>query len=322
MAGQRVRPIPDRQSSRVPQEETSHAGAIVTTLQLSRIQPLGNRAAFAFLAFLIAVLSAWTSPAVFAAETPPAWTENAGLILRIHHSAAPDAKATTAAAADEYGEIFDSPDYQSLLLLPSQGTNAYVLTLATMKACSYPRELVIDTQGRVSVPAPEKGSDAGLARTEKDGRLHLTISGAELFVEPAPPLIGPLTREEREAREPAYTRKAHAYKPDPKMVARVKSEPGPVQIIAFFGTWCSTCKEALPALFATLDAAGNAGIELTCVGVDEDLTKPAELISSYEVGETPTFIVLSDGIELGRIAGEVHRSVEADLAAIFDGGGR
>ena len=309
-----------------------HSRAMVNSSHCSSTRGAGRPVARAAL-LAGALLLLGSAPAVAAsgstapapAATPaasgePAWTENPGLILRLHHPQAPETETPAVPADDEYGEVFDSSDYQAMLLLPARSACAYVLEISSLKARAYARDLVVDAEGGLHVPAPENSTEAGTARADADGRLRLRHDGVEIFVEPAPPLIGFLTREELEARLPVYARRTIVYRPDPKMVALLRNEREKIEILAFFGSWCSDCKELLPALFATLDAAANPAFQVSCIGVDEDMKEPAELLSSYQVGATPTFLVLSDGIELGRISGEATRTVEADLVAILTQG--
>lgn len=255
--------------------------------------------------------------------TETTWTENSALVARVLDSGA-QAGSSPGGTSLGSGEVFDSADYQKMLVLPSQGECAYVIELASGKASVYPRGAVLGEGGEVRTPPVESAVAAGTANADEEGRLVIAHNGLKILIEPAPPLVGAIERAELEARHPAYARHARAYVPDADMIAILAGQTQPLTILAFFGSWCSTCKHLLPALFATLDAANNPAISLICIGVDEDLKQPEEEIAAYEIDATPTFIVLTEGVELGRIEDEPRTSVEADLGNILllAGGGQ
>jgi thiol-disulfide isomerase/thioredoxin len=87
--------------------------------------------------------------------------------------------------------------------------------------------------------------------------------------------------------------------------------------MAFFGTWCSTCREELPALFATLDAAANPVLTVRLIAVAEDLSEPSDLLAAYGVGDIPTLIGSDNGIEIGRIVDAPRTKLETELAEML-----
>ncbi len=248
----------------------------------------------------------------------PAWAENVSLEMQVAPVAPADADPQSRPAIDPTGgEIFDSADYQSMLLLPAALEIAYVLDLQTGRAVAYPKDAVLAADGGLCKPTAPPLRDAGLFVTDKDGRIHFTDANQRILIQPAPPLVGPVSRADLESRHPVYARRAHLYKPDVAVVRELSAVRGPIEIVACFGTWCTTCKEVLPALLATLDAAHNPQIHLTLVGLDENMSEPKDVIERYAVVATPTIIVLTDGIEQGRIEEKPQDSVESDLAAIL-----
>jgi thiol-disulfide isomerase/thioredoxin len=234
-------------------------------------------------------------------------------------TAAPGAKAGAAAGTAIIGEVFDSADYQRTLLLPAGWDYAYVLDLGETTATAYPRAALLDAGGAPRQPDPAAGTPAGAFVTDSDGRMSFADDRCEIVVGPTPPLIGAITRAELDQRQPTYGRRAASYKPDPAIVAQFAAVSKPLEILAFFGTWCSTCKHYLPGLIATLDRAANDKIRVTYIGVDENVTEPADLIALHHAYTTPVVILLSGGVELGRVEQEPRTTMEADLAAILKG---
>ncbi len=227
--------------------------------------------------------------------------------------------AGTAPSAPIIGEVFDSADYQSTLLLPAGWDCVYLLDLANAAVSVYPRAAVVDAAGALKKPDPAAGKPAGVFVTDSDGRMTFADERCDVVVGPTPPLIGAITRAELDQRQPVYGRRAASYRPDPAIVAQFASVSRPLQVLAFFGSWCSTCKHYLPGLIATLDRAANAKIKITYIGVDENIVEPADWIARYHVSTTPVVIVLSNGAEIGRVESEPRTTMEADLAAVLKG---
>jgi thiol-disulfide isomerase/thioredoxin len=246
-----------------------------------------------------------------AAQVP--WTENPELTLTLTPFDTSGAGGLVACA----GEVFDSPDFQRMLLLPAAGERVYLLDLADGVASAYPRAAVITPDGSLGMPDPVQAQPAGLFVTDGEGRMLFADEFCEVAVGPTPPLIGEVSRAELERRQPAYARRAVGYEPDPAVVARFAALTEPIELYAFFGTWCSTCKHHLPGLLATLDRAANPKIAITFVGVDENVAEPQAWIDRFSVQTTPTVILLAGERELGRVEEEPDATLEADLASLL-----
>jgi len=249
----------------------------------------------------------------------PTWVENPSMTLRMTVQTSQGSPAVTPVITG--GEVFDSSDYQSILLLPVAGDAAYVLDLKAVEVLAVPKSSVMTNDGTLQRPDRVGARSLGRFETDPDGRIRFSDGGTEIAAEPAPPLVGSLTLGQLEERQPGYARRARTYHPDAAMVARLAGVKRPAQIVAFFGSWCQICKHHVPALLATLDAARNPNLTLSLVGVDENVTEPRGPIAQYQVVATPTILVLVGGEELGRIEEDPRVSIEADLADILVGPG-
>lgn len=247
-------------------------------------------------------------------ESAAAWLENTE--LRAVRSAPGGAGAPAEDDPAPVAEVFDSTDYQTMLILQRAWPRAYTLDLVTGEVLAHPTEEIVTEAGEL-MPAGD-GTSAGSFVSDPEGRIHFSTPRHEFVVEPLPPLIGEVGREELDRRQPAYARRAAAYDPNPAMVRALAEVSRDVEILAFFGTWCQICKHTLPALLGTLDAAENPHLRLRLIGTDENMLEPAELIERHALDYTPTFVVLEDGLELGRIEEEPILSVEADLIEIVE----
>jgi thiol-disulfide isomerase/thioredoxin len=74
-----------------------------------------------------------------------------------------------------------------------------------------------------------------------------------------------------------------------------------IHILAFGGTWCDDTKSLLPKFFALTDAAGFPDNKITMIGVDRDKKTLHHLAEAFQVINVPTFIVLKNGKEIGRV---------------------
>lgn len=253
--------------------------------------------------------------AAAAAETiaAPYWTENSGLIANLE----PLDKTSSHAGKVLVGEVFDSPDFQRMLLLIPGWSQAYVLELATNEVVAYPAAALQDKLHQPIAPPESGGAVAGYFSVQPDASVVFRTADSQVVIAPAPPLVGEISREKLAERFPVYERRAAAYSPAPEAVQVVANTGAETEVLAFFGTWCSTCQEELPAVLATLDAAANPKIELRLIAVDEDLVEPVDLLTEYSVQDIPTLIVTRGGREIGRIIEEPKTTIEGDLARII-----
>jgi thiol-disulfide isomerase/thioredoxin len=211
--------------------------------------------------------------------------------------------------------VYQSRDFQKLLVVPLAGDEAWVLDLAGKRVAGIPR-------GRLSITG--NGAEVSSARATSRGTF--TKTGADILfqagdldirVGPWAPLTGDVPLETLLSKKKEYAEAAAAYEPDPGALARIGGESRPLEVVAFFGTWCSSCRKYLPALIRSLEMAENPRLAVRYIAVDENLSTPKEEIERHRVHVTPTFVVLEGGREIGRIEGTPRSTVEKDLAAIL-----
>lgn len=92
-----------------------------------------------------------------------------------------------------------------------------------------------------------------------------------------------------------------AYAPDAEETAIIKNKGAQVQFLVFGGTWSEGTKDVLPKFFALLDAASFSRDQVTLIGVDRDQKTTNHLSESMHIKSIPTFIVLKNGQEVGRV---------------------
>jgi thiol-disulfide isomerase/thioredoxin len=218
--------------------------------------------------------------------------------------------------------LYDAEDFQSLLLVRPEGP-PLLLDLTTDAVYELDSTAVSwsGAEGEPVLEGREGALPVGVLEKGEDGTVRILLDGEPqaLGLAPAPPLVGPVSREELLRVKPVYAEDARKYHPREEAVAELASLQEPVEILVFFGTWCRLCKRLLPKLLAVLDAADNPRLQVRFVGVDEELEEPAELIERHAVGATPTIIFLKGGREVGRIEETAEPSIEEEMVEILLG---
>lgn len=118
-----------------------------------------------------------------------------------------------------------------------------------------------------------------------------------------------------------YAQNRQGYTPYPAALQSFKTAKDSIYILAFGGTWCSDTKFLLPKFYALAEAAGLAENRITLLGVDRAKTTVYGLEKAFNVTHVPTFIVLKDGKEIGRVVeyGK-YGMVDKELGEIVNGG--
>ena len=73
------------------------------------------------------------------------------------------------------------------------------------------------------------------------------------------------------------------------------------QMVVFFGTWCEDSQNLLPVFYRLVDKSNFPASNITLIGVDRDKTTLDELHKAFNIINVPTFIVMKDGKEVGRV---------------------
>jgi thiol-disulfide isomerase/thioredoxin len=91
------------------------------------------------------------------------------------------------------------------------------------------------------------------------------------------------------------------FSPNADAVTTLKNKGSQLQFIVFAGTWCDDTKNLLPKYFSWLAAASFPDERVTLIGVDRNKKTISHLAEALGVINVPTFIVLKDGKEIGRV---------------------
>ncbi len=94
---------------------------------------------------------------------------------------------------------------------------------------------------------------------------------------------------------------ADTVQPDSAIVAQFKAIKQPYHILLFLGTWCPDSRHGVPPFMAVLNAAANPLLKLEIIGVTRDKEDPEGLAQKYHIERVPTFVILHEGKEIGRL---------------------
>lgn len=73
------------------------------------------------------------------------------------------------------------------------------------------------------------------------------------------------------------------------------------QMVVFGGTWCEDTQNLLPAFYRLVDKSGYKESSITLIGVNRQKQTLDNLSNAFHITNVPTFIVMKDGKEVGRV---------------------
>ncbi|MGZ5513518.1 MAG: thioredoxin family protein [Candidatus Aminicenantales bacterium] len=130
-------------------------------------------------------------------------------------------------------------------------------------------------------------------------------------------LEGPTSREAILEHTPAWQDLVAAYQPKPKALDKLRGLVREVRIEVYFGSWCPDSMAHVSAFFKILDLADTPLLQPVYFGIPEAKDKRAAYYEGKDIVKLPTFLVIVDGREAGRIVETPKKSVEEDLVRIL-----
>jgi len=80
-----------------------------------------------------------------------------------------------------------------------------------------------------------------------------------------------------------------------------KQKAGQFSILVFGGTWCHDTQNLLPKFYRLVDKSSFPENKITLIGVDRAKTALNDLHTKWNITNVPTFIILKNGKEVGRV---------------------
>ncbi len=133
-----------------------------------------------------------------------------------------------------------------------------------------------------------------------------------------PILVGRVSRAEIE-NAPGWEGLSVAdYAPDEEALTALRKSGDEIEVLVVLATWCPDSQRELPRFFRVVDDAGIDAARIQYVSVDRDKRDPDGIAAQWKVQYVPTFIVLRDGADVGRIVERPNGTLEGDLVAILE----
>ena len=88
---------------------------------------------------------------------------------------------------------------------------------------------------------------------------------------------------------------------NPVAVEAFRKHAADFNMVVFGGTWCHDTQAMLPVFYRLVQKSGYPESKITLVAVDRSKIGPDDLHKTYNITNVPTFIVMRDGVEVGRV---------------------
>jgi thiol-disulfide isomerase/thioredoxin len=100
-----------------------------------------------------------------------------------------------------------------------------------------------------------------------------------------------------------------------------KEKGSKFHVVVFFGTWCDDSQNLVPVFYRLVDKSGYPDENISLIGVDRAKTTLDNLDKTFNITSVPTFIVMEDGKEIGRVVeygkyGEIDKELGEIVSAI------
>lgn len=116
---------------------------------------------------------------------------------------------------------------------------------------------------------------------------------------------------------PAFTAVYDTTRIEAQYIEMIRATYQGEEFLVFFGAWCGDSMRDLPRFLKIADQTGFPPARVTLYSLDRTKKSPDGLTERYGIQYVPTFIVLKDSAEVGRITEFPRVSVEADLLTIL-----
>jgi len=132
-------------------------------------------------------------------------------------------------------------------------------------------------------------------------------------------VVGETSREEILRAAPAFGDEAARADVEEQTARALATVPAGAEVRVYLGTWCGDSRRELGRLFRALELVPEPWpFTLTLVGVDRARSAPG-LTESVGLRYVPTFVVLREGAEVGRIIESAPRGIERELLDLLTG---
>jgi thiol-disulfide isomerase/thioredoxin len=104
---------------------------------------------------------------------------------------------------------------------------------------------------------------------------------------------------------------------DPVFAGMVRDARDSVDVLIFFGGWCSDSKRQVPRFLKLADEAGVPAESIRLYALDRTKKSDDGMTARWGIERIPTIIFLHRGAEIGRITETPQTTMEGDVLAIL-----
>ncbi|HZM70198.1 MAG TPA: thioredoxin family protein [Candidatus Cryosericum sp.] len=208
-----------------------------------------------------------------------------------------------------------------LVDMPSNGSGL-LIDLPARKAVALSSDLITRSEapGVVKVKDPIPSSAASYALSIEGPILSFETKTSKvrvLKVLDRAPQIGPIALDDLLADRAEYREAGRLYNPDKVALEAIHKSKKPIEIEAFFGTWCAHCKLFMPKFLRVMKDAENPNIKLTLIGVPKNFGAEKGPWEGRGIQSIPTITVRYEGKDLTRLGTHETAVPESELAGII-----
>jgi thiol-disulfide isomerase/thioredoxin len=104
---------------------------------------------------------------------------------------------------------------------------------------------------------------------------------------------------------------------DENLTGMIHSLSAGVEVMVFYGPWCSDSRKLVPVFLRIAERAGILDERVRYYTLDRSKKSGDGLTERYAVEKVPTFIFLKGGKEIGRVVESPRTTLEGDIVAIL-----
>jgi thiol-disulfide isomerase/thioredoxin len=221
------------------------------------------------------------------------------------------------------GATFFTSDERGKFLVDIPSNNSGVLIdLPARKVVALPNEAITRNQEpgvmMVKNPIPKGATSYALSIEGPILRFQTDTSKVRVLkVLDRAPIVGPVELNALFADRAEYREAARLYTPDRVAVEAIRQSKKPLEIEAFFATWCQHCKVFMPKFLRVMKDAANPNIKLTLIGVPKGFGAEKGPWEGKGIQSIPTITVRYQGKDVTRLGSHDTAIPEAELAGII-----
>jgi thiol-disulfide isomerase/thioredoxin len=103
----------------------------------------------------------------------------------------------------------------------------------------------------------------------------------------------------------------------PEFIELITQVEEGAEFLVFLGTWCGDSEREVPRFLRIVQDAGIGDDRVQLYNLDRSKTSPDGLTARWGIERVPTFIILRDGHEVGRIVERPRSTLEGDLLSVL-----